>query len=277
MQMKTVRSRGGKFFNWMAAVMLSLTLSSLVSPAPSFADTIDFSTSGALDWSSLTMTGIDFTLSNFHQVTRAQVFSIGGSSASKTTESNDWGTSGIAVALPSVGSASAIASATELSSSLSLTSNNTFGHGDAIREVDITALNAGLLTVSIPYLLEDHGQISGNTFVHNQALIQFNTCEGSCAPQSVADSAGLGHVSADNSLHTFSEKVSGILSITIPFRQGQTGFLNFNSRMDAKSVSVPGPDTFWPLAIGLVLLIFLNGWRARRIEKGMDTSQDGVV
>jgi len=270
MQTKTVRSRGGKFFNWMAAVILSLMLISLVSPAPSFA--LDLSGSGALDWSSLSMTGIDFTLSNFVQVRTAEVFSSDGSFAGGSTSSNDWGTSGIAVALPSVGSATSGASATELSGSVSLFSDRTFGGGAVGRFVAITAMNPGVLTVSIPYLLEDHGQISGDASLYTAASLQFSNCRVCPTPQS--DGHALNHIFADNSLHKFSETETGTLSISIPFTQGQTGFLNFDTRAIG---SVPGPGTIWPLAIGLVLVIFLHRWRAGRTEKGMRASQGDVL
>ena len=72
MQTRTVRSQGnGKFFNCMASVILSLTVSSLVSPTPSLA--LSFSDSASLDWSALTMTGINFSLSNFTQQQIANV------------------------------------------------------------------------------------------------------------------------------------------------------------------------------------------------------------
>ena len=169
MKTRPVRSQGdGRFFNWMASVTLSLTVISLVSPAPTFA--LSLSGSGALDWSSMTMTGIDFTLSNFAQGTNALLFSK-GSSAGGPNSSEDWGTSERAVGLPSVGSAMAIASATELSGSLTLLSNSATGNWGASRFVAITALNPGLLTVSIPYRLEDQGQISGSASLYTAASL----------------------------------------------------------------------------------------------------------
>ena len=105
-------------------------------PPPSFATS--FSASSSLDWSALTMTGIDFSLSNLVQHTSGGLFGVtsqGIQSASSVTESFDWGTSNVAVALPSFGSVTTTNSNTELRTSFSLVGDNTtVGGHDTVRQ-----------------------------------------------------------------------------------------------------------------------------------------------
>ena len=170
MQPRTVRSRGnGMFFNWMASVILSLTLIALISPAPTFA--LSFSGSALLDWNSLTMTGIDFTLSNFSQLLQIQ----DSSPAQVFGGSNDWLPAAVSATLDPVGSGTATTSNIAVNSSLSLpvVSNDTFFIVGSARNVTITALDTGLLTVSIPYQIQDQGPISGEWFSVTSAGVQF--------------------------------------------------------------------------------------------------------
>ena len=155
--------------------------------APPQAVALSILGSGSLKWSAMTMTGIDFTLSGLSQGVNAQV--IGFNRASDLSvalgstvfiegniTSNDWGAREQAVALPSIGSATSSVSATKLSESVSLLSNYTYDSGNASRNVVLTALHTGVLTVSIPYRLESHVHISGDWSFYNAASLQFSPC-----------------------------------------------------------------------------------------------------
>jgi hypothetical protein len=219
---------------------------SIFCSSPAFA--LSFSGSASLDWSALTMTGVSVTLSNFQQLASANVGSLQGSGfASAITESNDWlpATTG-GVSLFSVGNGTGSLSNTSINGSLSLFSNYAFGSAGGFRNVEFTALNTGILTVSIPYLLQTQGPISGEWSSVTSASIQFTNLDHTGG---IADGFSFEHT--NDGLNASGETKSGIASISIPVSQGQTGLLNFDTRVGA---SVPEPATFWSLAIGLVML-----------------------
>jgi hypothetical protein len=106
----------------------------LLLASPAFA--VSMSGSDLLDWSSLKMTGSDFTLSNLSQGMTDRVIGFNRTTdhsgdtrstvyAENFVGTNGWGTRVSAVALASVGSATS--SATELSGSLSLFSDRVEG------------------------------------------------------------------------------------------------------------------------------------------------------
>jgi hypothetical protein len=198
------------------------------------------------------MTGISFTESNFSQLLQIQ----GSSLAPVFAESNDWLHAAVSATLDSVGSGTATTSDIAVNSSLSLpvVSNDTFFIVGAFRNVTITALNTGLLNVSIPYQIQDQGPISGEWSSTTSASIQFTNPDHTGG---IADGASFEHINA--SLNVSGETKTGIASITIPFTQGQIGLLNFDTRVFA---SVPEPETFWLLAVGLVLVGFVHRRRA---------------
>jgi hypothetical protein len=235
-------------FNFIASVIILLILTTLPSPTPSFA--LSLSDSASLDWSALTMTGINFSLSNLTQQQIANVGTFGGPQVSTFTFSNDWSTGTVSATLPSLGNVTANLSTTAVDSSLSVFSNEMFATGQAARNVTITALNTGLLTVSIPYQIQDHGPISGEWSSITSASVQFTNPDHTGG---MADGASFEHI--NGSLNASGETKTGIASISIPFTQGQTGSLNFDTR---EIVRVPEPETFWPLAVGLVLVGFVH-------------------
>ena len=210
---------------------------------PAFATSL--SGSASLDWSALTMTGIDFTLSDFRQIVNTNIGSPTGF-VSSITDPNAWLPSTVSVSLASVGGATASISNTEVNSSLSLFSDHTFGTGSAARWANITALTTGLLTVSIPYQIQNYGAISGEWFSLTSASIQFTNLD---FTGGISDGASFEHTNA--SLNASGATMTGIASLRIPFIQGQTGLLNFDTRASA---SVPEPEPFLLSCVGLVTL-----------------------
>jgi hypothetical protein len=209
---------------------------------------ISFSASSSLDWSALTMTGIDFSLSDFRQVVSANVNDF----ASAETDPNAWLSSTASASLPSIGSSTANVSDTSVSGSLSLFTNHAFASGSAARWAFITASTPGLLTVSIPYQIQNNGAISGEWSSLTSARIQFTNVD---LTGGISDGASFEHNNA--SLNTPGATMTGIASLIIPFVQGQTGLLNFDTRVIA-SVPEPQPDLL--LGIGLVALAL---WQLR--------------
>lgn len=208
-----------------------------------------------LDFTSLTMSGIDFTQSNLRQGMQAEVREVGGATSSTFAFSNDWGDSSVNTSLPSLGSASGSASSAGLSSSLSLLPSQisqSSGLGHADRDVFITALSTGVLSVSIPYQI--HHQGSGEfPFFNTEAILEFNCVPVFCTPKaSHAVFSGF-----DQKLGAFNETKTGILSLSLPMTQGQIGNLDFDTRVIA---FVPEPDTLWLLAIGSFLMGLVR-WR----------------
>jgi len=235
-------------FNFIASVIILLILTTLPSPTPSFA--LSLSDSASLDWSALTMTGINFSLSNLTQQQIANVGTFGGPQASTFTFSNDWSTGTVSATLPSLGNVTANLSTTAVDSSLSVFSNEMFATGQAARNVTITALNTGVLTVSIPFQVHDQGPISSDWSSFTSATLQFVAGGGTI---SFADGFTLQHT--NDSLGATGETKTGVASISIPMTQGEVGSLNFDTR---EIVTVPEPETFWPLAVGLVLVGFVH-------------------
>jgi hypothetical protein len=232
-------------------LLTALLLGLLIFVPPAFA--LSISGTAFLDWSALTMTGIDFTLSDSKQLLFADIGStLTGASNTATSFTNDWVTSAISVALPPVGSATANESNIAINSSLSLVSNYTFGAVKADRNVTITASSTGLFTVSIPYQIQVQGPISGEWSSITSASIQFTNHD---LTGGIAYGASFEHF--NGSLGASGEAKAGIASLTIPFTRGQTGLLNFDTRMLA---SVPVPETFWSFATGLILLGLVHRW-----------------
>ena len=195
-------------------VFIGVLLGFLILGPPAFATS--FSGFSTLDWGSLTMSGIGFTQSDLRQGMQVEVRHSAGGASSSSSFSNGWVTSAVDAALPSIGSASANASSAVLSSSLSLLTSQSSGVGHADRDVAITALNTGVFTVSIPYVVHVQGPISGNWSLFSFASIQFlPSCCGGAG--SIADAAGFNY---DNvSLSAIGETKSGLLSIAIPFER----------------------------------------------------------
>ena len=73
----------------------------------------------------------------------------------------------------------------------------------------------------------------------------------------------------DNILHTFDETKIGILSISVPLTQGETGILNFDTRTIG---FVPVPDTPRSALAGLVGVSLVAEWRRRRSSAGIEHS-----
>jgi hypothetical protein len=142
-----------------------------------------------------------------------------------------------------------------VSSSLSVFSNEIKFNVAASRSVSITALSTGFLTASIPYQIQNVGLISGDWFSDTGAGIQYVFGNGAI---SFSDGAGFVH---DHDTLNGSEKKTGILSISLPVTQGQTGRLNFGTN---QCLQVPEPDTFWLFAIGSVLIGLLHSRMTRR-------------
>jgi len=235
-------------FNFIASVIILLILTTLPSPTPSFA--LSLPDSASLDWSALTMTGINFSLSNLTQQQIANVGTFGGPQVSTFTFSNDWSTGTVSATLPSLGNVTANLSTTAVDSSLSVFSNEMFATGQAARNGTITALNTGVLTVSIPFQVHDQGPIAGEWSSFTSATLQFVAGGGTV---SFADGFTLQHT--NDSLGVTGETKTGVASISIPMTQGEVGSLNFDTR---EIVTVPEPETFWPLAVGLVLVGFVH-------------------
>ena len=122
------------------------------------------------------------------------------------------------------------------------------------RNVTITALNAGLLTIIIPYLIQAQGPISGEWSSIISASVQFTNPD---KTGGIADGASLEHF--NGSLNA-SETKTGVASISIPLTRGQTGLLNFDTRVLA---SVPEPEPFLLLGVGLIGLALWHQ-RSRR-------------
>jgi hypothetical protein len=225
----------------------ALLLGLLIFVPPAFA--VSISGSAFLDWSGLTMTGIDFALSDFRQIVNADVSTLNGGSASSFTGSNDWLSATASATLPSVGSATANASNSELNSSFSLFSDRAFAGGGVQRWGTITALTTGFLTISIPYQVQIHGPTFGEWSAAASAFIQFTNPNGTGG---IADGGFLEYLNGNKiPVIASGPTPTGMASLTIPFSQGQVGLLNFSARGGA---SVPGPETFWSFAIGLILL-----------------------
>ena len=79
----------------------------------------------------------------------------------------------VSATLPSLGNMTANLSTTTVDSSLSVFSNETSATGRAARNVTITALNTGVLTVSIPFQVHNQGPISGDWSSFTSATVQF--------------------------------------------------------------------------------------------------------
>jgi PEP-CTERM motif len=233
-------------------ILLSVIGSFLLFAPPAFATS--FSGSALLDWSALTMTGIDFTLSDFRQIVNTNIGSSTGF-VSSVSDPSAWLPSTLSASLASVGSATATISNSGVTSSLSLLSDHTFGVGNAARWASITALTPGLLTVSIPYQIQNYGPISGEWFSLTSASIQFTNLD---FTGGIADGASFDNI--NTSLNASGATMSGIASITIPFTLGQVGLLNFDTRVLA---SVPEPESFLLLGVSLVVLALWHH-RSRR-------------
>jgi hypothetical protein len=208
---------------------------------------INFSGSALLDWGAMTMSGIEFTQSDFRQVVGANLQS-GTTFVPSITGDNAWLSSTVNASLSSVGSSTGIITDTLLSGSLSLSSDHAAASGFAARWTTITALTPGLLTVSIPYQIQNHGPTSGEWFSLTSASVQFTNLD---FTGGIADGASFEHTNAI--LNASGETKAGLASIAIPFVQGQTGILNFDTRVVS---SIPVPETFLLLGlpfIGLVL------------------------
>jgi hypothetical protein len=236
-------------------ILLFVISSFLLFAPPAFATS--FSGSALLDWSALTMTGIDFTLSDFRQVVNTNIGSSTGF-VSSVSDPSAWLPSTVSASLPSVGSSSASVSDTSVSGSLSLFSNHAFASGGAARWATITALTPGLLTVSLPYQIENDGPISGEWSSLTSASIQFTNLD---LTGGISDGASFDHTNA--SLNASGATVTGIASLIIPFVKGQTGLLNFDARVSA---SVPEPEPFLLLGVGLIGLAL---WHQRSLETGV--------
>jgi hypothetical protein len=236
-------------------ILLFVISSFLLFAPPAFATS--FSGSALLDWSALTMTGIDFTLSDFRQVVNTNIGSSTGF-VSSVSDPSAWLPSTVSASLPSVGSSSASVSDTSVSGSLSLFSNHAFASGGAARWATITALTPGLLTVSLPYQIENDGPISGEWSSLTSASIQFTNLD---LTGGISDGASFDHTNA--SLNASGATVTGIASLIIPFVKGQTGLLNFDARVSA---SVPEPEPFLLLGVGLIGLAL---WHQRSLQTGV--------
>ena len=224
-------------------ILLSTYINSLLFFAPP-AFAMSFSGSAALDWSALTMTGVDFTLSDIRQVETANVGSQTGF-ISSVTGPNAWLPSAVSASLPSVGSSTANIDDSLVTGSLSVFSDHAFASSGAARWATITALTPGELAVSIPYHIQNFGPISGEWFSLTSAGIQFTNLD---LTGGISDGASFEHANA--TLNASGATMTGIASLIIPFTPGQSGILNFDTRV---SVSVPEPEPFLLLAAGLVL------------------------
>ena len=239
-------------------ILLTAISSFVFFAPPAFA--ISFSGSALLDWSALTMTGIDFTLSDFRQVVSANVGSRTGF-VSAVTDPNAWLPSTLSASLPSVGNSTGNISDTSVNGSLSLFSNYAFASGGAARWATITALTPGLLTVSIPYQIQNYGPISGEWFSLTSASIQFTNLD---FTGGISDGASFEH--SNVTLNASGAIMTGLASLTIPLTQGQTGILNFDTRVGA---SVPAPESFPLLGVGLVGLAL---WHQRSLRTRVTSS-----
>jgi PEP-CTERM motif len=239
-------------------ILVTAISSFLFFAPPAFA--ISLSGSASLDWSALTMTGIDFTLSDFRQVVSANVGSQTGF-VSAVTDPNAWLPSTVSASRPSVGGSTANISDTSVSGSLSLFSNYAFASGGAARWATITALTPGLLTITIPYQIQNHGPISGEWFSLTSASIQFTNLD---FTGGISDGASFEHTNA--SLNASGATMTGIASLIIPFIQGQTGLLNFDTRVSA---SVPEPEPFLLIGVGLIGLAL---WHQRSLRTRVPSS-----
>jgi len=234
------------------ALVSGFIVALLLCTPPAYA--ISFSGSASLDWSALTMTGIDFTLADIRQVVSANVESQTGF-VSTVTDPTAWLPSTVSASLPTVGSSTGNISDTSVSGSVSLFSNYAFASGGAARSATITAVTPGLLTVSIPYQIQNHGPISGEWFSLTSASIQFTNLD---FTGGISDGGSFEHTNA--SLNASGATMTGIASLLIPFIQGQTGLLNFDTRVSA---SVPEPDPFLLLGVGLIGLALWHQLRQR--------------
>jgi hypothetical protein len=228
-------------------LFIGLLLAVLLCASPASAITI--SGSALVDWSALTMTGINFTLSNFHEVLSADVRSQTGFVSDVSTPSA-WVPATTSATLSSVGSATANASASTINSSFSVFSDRAFAGQAVERNVTITALTTGFLTVSIPYQVQIQGPTFGEWTALASAFVQFTNLNltGGISSGGFLEYRNGSGIPVIGSGPT----PSGVALLTIPFSQGQVGLLNFSAR---GGVSVPEPATLWSLAIALVLLV----------------------
>jgi hypothetical protein len=110
------------------------------------------------------------------------------------------------------------------------------------------------LTFSIPFQIHDQG--SGEIVSSFTAVsLQFICGNDILLCGSPGSSAAF---SRDNQLVAFNETKTGILSFSVPLTQGQTGNLDFDTRVIA---TVPIPDMLWLNLVGLVGIIL---WERKR-------------
>jgi hypothetical protein len=102
-------------------LLTALLLALLIFVPPAFATSISYSGSAVLDFSRLTLTGIAFTKSNFEEFDSAFVASASGSSG-VFSNPQAWVNGTLSASVPSVGSATASGSNTQISGSASLDS-----------------------------------------------------------------------------------------------------------------------------------------------------------
>jgi len=116
-------------------------------------------------------------LSNAHELLSAEVDSR-TASVSEFSWPNAWLPATVIASIFSVGSGTANASGTSINTSFSLFSNEAFARAGVERVATITALATGLLTVSIPFQIQNHGPISGEWSSFTIAGIQFTNPDG---------------------------------------------------------------------------------------------------